>query len=65
MSTIKEHIGIADLQRLGLPIIPGNKYIPKSWLPKKTISLAEVRRRLAKIKGSLAQTISEIRDTES
>ena len=57
-------VTIADLQKLGYPVIPGSKYIPKAWLPKKPASLETVRRRLAKIKGSLAQTIAELRNKE-
>jgi len=58
-------VTIKDLQKMGYPVIPGKDYIPKEWLPKKPISLEAVRRRLAKIKGSLAQTVADMRDEES
>ena len=58
------HVTVKDLQQMGYPVIPGNEYIPKEWLPKKSASLETVRRRLAKIKGSLAQTVADIRDKE-
>lgn len=55
---------IESLRREGFPVVPGDRYIPASWLHKKVPSLAQVRRRLSKIKGSLAETLSEIRDEE-
>ncbi|MDP3723213.1 MAG: hypothetical protein Q8R91_06945 [Candidatus Omnitrophota bacterium] len=59
------HVTIKELQKMGYPVIPGNEYIPKEWLPKKPVSLETVRRRLAKIRGSLAQTVADMRDEES
>ena len=64
MATIREHISIKEIQRRGISIIPGNKYIPKSWIPKRAPALSEIRKRLAKIKGSLAETVAQIRDEE-
>lgn len=58
------HVTLHDLQKMGYPIIPGSAYVPAEWLPKKPVSLAAVRRRLAKIKGSLAETVADIRDQE-
>ena len=62
--TKHRHVTVKDLQKLGYPIILGRDYIPKEWLPKKTVSLETVRRRLAKIKGSLAETVAQMRDEE-
>lgn len=56
------HITIKDLQKAGIPVIPGNEYIPKKWLPKRPISLQEVHKRLSKIKGSLAEDIAQMRE---
>jgi len=53
---------IAGLRQRGVPVTPGNAYIPKRWLPKRAIPLAEVHRRLAKIRGSLADDIAAMRD---
>ena len=58
-------VTIEHLQKMGYPVIPGDAYILKEWLPKKPVSLEAVRRRLAKIKGSLAQTVADLRDEES
>lgn len=55
---------IKELQKLGYPVIPGSEYVPKRWLPKRPVSLETVRGRLAKIKGSLAQTIADLREKE-
>jgi len=63
-ATHRSVITIRDLQKLGYPVIPGSEYIPKAWLPKKPVSLEAVRQRLAKIKGSLAETVAKIRDEE-
>ncbi len=52
---------VGDLQQLGYQLVLGHAYVPKALVPKKPVSLAHVRRRLAKIKGSLAQTIATIR----
>ena len=57
-------VTIAELQKLGYPVTLGSESIPKAWLPKQAVSLETVRRRLAKIKGSLAQTVAEIREQE-
>ena len=57
-------ITVHDLQKLGYPLIRGSAYIPKNVVPKKGASLIQVRRRLAKIKGSLAHTIATIREHE-
>ena len=56
------HITIQDLQKAGVPVTPGSVYIPKSWLPRRPVSLEEVHRRLAKIKGSLAEDIAKMRE---
>ena len=65
MSTIiRSHASLEDLRRRGLPLISGDRYIPASLFSKKTISLAQGRRILSKIKGSLAETVSKIRDEE-
>jgi hypothetical protein len=63
MAKVKNHqVTIKDLQRRGIPITPGNEYIPKRWLPKRPVSLEEVHRRLAKIRGSLADDVAQMRD---
>ena len=62
--TTHRPVTIQELQHMGYPIIPGDEYIPKEWLPKKPVSLETVRKRLAKIKGSLAQTVADMRDEE-
>ena len=59
------HVTIKELQQMGYPVIAGRASIPKEWLPKKPVSLEAVRRRLAHIKGSLAQTVADMRDEES
>lgn len=64
MSIKVHHPTIKDLQKAGIPVIPGNEYIPKEWLPKKLVSLQEVHKRLSKIKGSLAEDIARIREEE-
>lgn len=65
MPRIKEvPLTIKALQRAGIPVTPGSEYIPRSWLPKRPISLQEVQRRLAKVKGNLADTVAELRETE-
>ena len=56
-------ITIQDLIKKGV-VIPGRKYVPAEYVPKKAISLAKCRSILAKIKGSLTQTASEIRDED-
>lgn len=61
MQTINK-ITIQELIHKGLPITPGRKYVPKEWAAKKASSLAEIRKRLSKIKCSLAETIDKIRD---
>lgn len=53
---------IKHLREKGVHIVPGNEYIPKSWLPKRPIPIKEVHRRLAKIQGSLAADIAQMRD---
>ncbi len=62
MSTVKDKITIQYLISKGFPITPGNKYIPKSMLPKRTISLHEIHKRLSKIKGNLDEEIYRIRE---
>lgn len=62
--TTHRPVTIKELQQMGYPIIPGDEYIPKGWLTKKPVSLETVRKRLAKIKGSLAQTVADMRDEE-
>ena len=63
MAKIKNHhVTISDLQQRGVPITPGNDYIPRSWLPKRNVPIEEVHRRLAKIHGSLADDIAQMRD---
>jgi len=57
-----KHVTIQELRQRGVPITPGNKYIPKRWLPKRDIPLEEVHRRLAKIRGSLANDVAQMRD---
>ena len=57
-------VTVGDLQKLGYPLVPGHIYVPKALVPKKPVSLGQVRRRLAKIKGSLAQTIATLREEE-
>jgi nitrate/TMAO reductase-like tetraheme cytochrome c subunit len=64
MTLSKSDITIHQLRQKGIHITPGREYIPKEWLPKKVLSLAQVRRRLAKIKGNLSDTIAEIRKEE-
>ena len=64
MSVTKNKITVQDLIKMGLPITPGDKYIPKEWIPKKAPSLVEIRRRLSKIKESLAETVARMRDEE-
>lgn len=56
------HFTIKDLQQRGVRITPGNEYIPKSWLPPRPIPLEEVHRRLATIRGTLADDIAQMRD---
>ena len=64
MGKVKDRqVTIKDLQRRGVRITPGNEYIPKRWLPKRDVPIEEVHRRLAKIRGSLADDIAEMRDT--
>ena len=63
MAKVRErHVTIKDLQRRGVHITPGDEYIPKSWLPKRNIPIEDVHRRLAKIQGSLANDIAQMRD---
>jgi hypothetical protein len=63
MGNVKERpVTIKALQRRGVHILPGNEYIPKRWLPKRTISIEEVHKRLAGIRGSLADDVAEMRD---
>ena len=57
------HTTIHDLVKKGI-IVPGRKYVPAKYASKKVISLAKARAILAKIKGSLAGTLSQIRDEE-
>ena len=64
MPTLSHKVTIQDLVHKGL-IIPGHQYVPKHLIPKKVPSLAEVRRRLAKIKGNLSDTVAEMREEES
>ena len=64
MSIVREHITIEDLRKKGVSLVSGDRYIPASLFPKKVISLAKARRLLSKIKGSLAQTVFQIRDEE-
>lgn len=56
------NVSIQELRRKGFPIIQGSKYIPKSWIYRKNIPLKGIHRRLAKIKGSLAEEIAQMRD---
>lgn len=44
--------------------IPGNKYVPASLVPKSAPGIKEVRRRLSKIKESLAETIVKMREED-
>ena len=60
---LSHKVTIQDLIHKGL-IIPGHKYVPKSLVPKKVPSLKDVRNRMAKMKGSFAQTIAEMRAEE-
>jgi hypothetical protein len=63
MAKVKNgHVTIRDLQERGSHITPGDKYIPKSWLPKRDIPIEEVHKRLAKIQGNLADDIAQMRD---
>ena len=63
MATVHaRHITIQDLQKARVPVTPGSVYIPKSWLPRRPVSLEEVHHRLAKIKGSLAEDIAKMRE---
>jgi len=55
---------IKRLQQEGLPVTPGNAGIPRRLLSAKTPTLADVRRRLAKFHGSLAEEIARLRQTE-
>jgi len=55
-------ITIKELQQRGVHIVPGNEYIPPSWLPKRNVPIEEVHKRLAKIRGSLADDIAQMRD---
>ncbi len=58
-------ITIKQLQEQGFPVTEGSKYIPKSWIPKNNITLAEVHKRLSKIKGSLDKEILQLRREET
>ena len=63
MTKVRNHdVTIKALQRRGVPITPGNEYIPRHWLPKRNIPIEEVHRRLAGIQGSLADDIAKMRD---
>lgn len=53
---------IALMRTLGLPIVPGSEYLADTPLKKGIPSLEEVRRRLAKIGGSLSAEIRHMRD---
>ena len=58
------HVTIQDLRRAGIPIHTGKEYF-KGWpRPKHKVSLERVRAILAKIPGSLAEEVSQMRDEE-
>lgn len=55
---------IRELRQRGIPIHPGKEYV-KAWPhPKRKVSLERVQAILAKIPGSLAEEISQMRDAE-
>ena len=64
MAILRPCLTIRDLRREGMPIVPGSDYVPKSSLPKKVLSLQEIHKRLSKVKGALAETISRMREEE-
>jgi len=63
MSKVRERqVTIKDLQKAGLPIVPGRVYVRKEWLPKRRFSIETLHRKLATFRGSLADEIARARD---
>ena len=65
MAKVNERrITIKDLQKLGIPITPGNEYF-KDWpKPKRKVSLKQVQKILAKIPGTLSREVAQMREEE-
>ena len=63
MSYVRDHqLTMKDLQKAGLPIVPGRVYVRKEWLPKRRLSLQALHRKLATFRGSLADEIARSRE---
>jgi len=63
MAKVKNHhVTIRDLQKTGLPVVPGRAYVRKAWLPKRRLSIEALHRKLATFHGSLADEIARARD---
>lgn len=59
----KTSLTIEELRKKGIPVVPGNEYF-KDWPFNEKTSLREVRKRLAKIKGSLSDELIKMRSEE-
>ena len=65
MAKVKDrHVTIKDLQQAGIPIHSGREYFKEWPRPKRKVSLERVQAILSKIPGSLAETVSRMRDEE-
>lgn len=62
--TISQEVTIKDLQRAGIPIHTSHEYFREWPRPKRPVSLERVRAILSKLPGSLAATVSRLRDEE-
>jgi len=60
----EKEINTKELRKNGVPVIPGNEYFKDLPKPKGKVTLAEIRKILAKFNGSLSDELIKMRNQE-